>query len=84
MMRGVTKEGAQGGLRSEFVGSCGRNIGVATTPKDTELNIGGRVPVEHHVVGGKVECLGRKNVEDHGSSGECLNPICRWDTGLKQ
>jgi len=83
MMRGVTKEGAQGGLRSEFVGSCGRNIGVATTPKDTELNIGGRVPVEHHVVGGKVECLGRKNVKKKGGGRNSLNPIGWWNTSLK-
>ena len=41
-------------------------------------------PVEHHVWGGEVECLGGKNVKEEGCGGKSLNQIGLGDTGLKQ
>jgi len=62
------------------VGNGGREVGVALTPEDTEVLIGGRRPVQHHVRGG--ECLGRKDIEECGG-GEGLNPISWWNASLK-
>ena len=65
------------------MGSSGGEIGVAATPEDTEVVIRGWRPVEPHVWGGEVECLGGKNVKE-GCGGKSLNPIGWGDTGLKQ
>ena len=81
-MRRITEEDTQGGARSEFVGSGGGEVGVASTPEDTEVLIGRR-PIKHRVRGGETECLGRKNIEECGGV-EGLNPISWWDTNLKQ
>ena len=83
-MRGIPEKDTQGRSRGEFVGSSGGEIGVAATPEDTEVVIRGWRPVEHHVWGGEVECLGGKNVKEEGCGGKSLNPIGWGDTGLKQ
>jgi hypothetical protein len=83
VVRRITEEDTQGGARSEFVGSGGGEVGVASTPEDMEVLIGGRRPVKHHVRGGETKCLGRRDIEECGG-GEGLNPISWWNASLKR
>jgi hypothetical protein len=41
MVRGITKENTEGGTGCKFVGCCGGHVGVASTPKNFEMFIGG-------------------------------------------
>jgi hypothetical protein len=41
VFRGIAKEDTQGGTGCKFVGCCGGHVGVASTPKNFEMLIGG-------------------------------------------
>jgi len=84
VMRRITKEDTQGGAGSEFVGSSGREVGIARATKDTDMLIGWLRSGKDQVRCGKIECLGGKNVKEKGSSVQHLNPVNRWDPSLKK
>ena len=83
VVRRITEEDTQGGARSEFVWGSSRQVRITTT-KDTKMLISGREAKKSLMRSVEVKCLGKENVEEHGGSGKCLNPICRWNTRLKQ
>lgn len=59
------------------MGSGGREVGVASTPENTEMLISWPEAKESLMRTIEVECLGWKNVKKHGGNGKHLNPI-RW------
>ena len=44
MVSGVAQEDAQGGARGEFVGGCGRQVGITFATKDSKVTIRRGVP----------------------------------------
>ena len=42
MVSRVSQEDTWGGSRREFVGGCGRQVGITFATKDTEVVVGGR------------------------------------------
>jgi hypothetical protein len=84
VVRRITEEDTQGGAGCEFVWCSCRQVRITTTTKDTKMFICWRRAKKSLMGSVEVECLGRENVEEHGGSRKCLNPIRRWDTCLKQ
>ena len=63
MIRRVPKEDATSRTRCELVRCGGREVGVASAPKDSKVIIGGRGAKESEVRCGSANCPGRKAIE---------------------
>jgi hypothetical protein len=84
ILRGVTEEDTLGRVWSELVGSDGREVGVAGTPEDTNVCIGGSGAKEGKVARGGGDCFGREEVEEIGGGVKALNPVASWMRCLQQ
>ena len=59
MIKGVSEEHTLAGARGELVGHSGREIRVASVPKDSKVAIGGRGAQEGEVWCGGTDRFGR-------------------------
>jgi hypothetical protein len=84
VLRGVTEEDTPGRAWSELVGSDGREVGVAGTPEDTKVHIGGGGAKEGKVRRGGGDCFGREEVEEIGGGVKALNPVAGWKRRMEQ
>ena len=84
MVSGVAQEDAQGGVRGEFVGGCGRQVGIAFATEDSKVTIRWGSPKEGMVRRGESEGLGWQNVNQDSRRGKSLDPIGGRHGGLKQ
>ena len=84
MVSGVAQEDAQGGARGEFVGGCGRQVGIAFATEDSKVRISRRCAKEGKMRHGEAKSLGRQNVNQRSGCGEGLNPVGGRHGGLKQ
>jgi hypothetical protein len=84
VLRGVTEEDTPGRAWSEFVVSDGRDVGVAGTPEDTKVYIGGSGTKDGKVGRGSRDCFGREKVEEIGGGVKALNPVVGWKRCLEQ
>ena len=84
VMSRITQEDTEGGARREFVGSCGRQVGVTFASKDAQVIIHQRCAIEGAVWRGELEGLGWQNVNQNGHRRESLGPVGRRHGGLKQ
>ena len=79
MVRRVPKKDATSRMRCELVRCGGREVGVASAPKDSKVIIGGRGAKESEVRCGSANRLGGKAIEQVGGCVQSLNPEARRD-----
>ena len=80
MIRRVPKKDATSRTRCELVRCGGREVGVASAPKDSKVIIGGRGGAkESEVRCGSANRLGGKAIEQVGGCVQSLNPEARRD-----
>ena len=72
VMSRITQEDTEGGARREFVGSCGRQVGVTFASKDAQVIIRRRCAKEGAVWRGELEGLGWQNVNQNCRCRESL------------
>jgi hypothetical protein len=72
------------GPRGKFVGCCRRHIWVTSTAENFEVFIGRFSSMEMKVWGGESESFGGELVDEVCGGVECLNPVDRRKTRLKQ
>ena len=75
MVGRVTEEDTTRGARGKLMRSNGREIGVASAPKDTKMVVRGMDAEESEVRGGVGNRLGGETVEEIGGSAEGLSPV---------
>ena len=79
MIRRVPKEDATSRTRCELVRCGGREVGVASAPKDSKVIIGGRGAKESKMRCMGANRLGRKAIEQVGGGVQSLSPKARRD-----
>ena len=79
MVRRVSEEDATSRTRCELVRCGGREVGVASAPKDSKVIIGGRGAKESEVRCGSANRLGGKAIEQVGGGVQSLSPEVRRD-----
>jgi len=79
MVRRVPKEDETSRTRCELVRCGGREVGVASTPKDSKVIIGGRGAKESKVRCMGANRLGRKAIGQVGGGVQSLSPEARRD-----
>jgi hypothetical protein len=72
VVRGIADENRPGGMRSKLMQGYRRQVGVADTPKDLKMLIGGRCVVEGSVRIGGNDGFCQKTVQQVCSSVEVL------------
>jgi hypothetical protein len=83
VLRGVAEEDTLRRAWSEFVGSDGREVGVASTPEDTKVRIGGSGTKEGKVRRRGGYCFGGEEVEEISGGVKTLNPVAGWKRSLE-
>jgi hypothetical protein len=84
MVGRVTEEDTTRGARGKLMRSSGREIGVASAPKDTKMVVRGMDAEESEVRGGVGNRLGGETVEQVGGSGEGLSPVTSGKGSLEE
>ena len=79
MVRRVPKEDETSRTRCELVRCGGREVGIAGTPKNSKVIIGGRGAKESKVRCRSANRLGRKTVEEVGGDVQGVYPEARRD-----
>jgi len=79
MIRGVPKEDTTSRARCKLVRCSGREVRVASAPKDSKVIIGGRGAKESEVRCGSANRLGGKAIEQVGGCVQSLNLEARRD-----
>jgi hypothetical protein len=82
VVRGIADENTSGGTRSKLMRSYCGYVGIAGTPKDSEMLVGRRCVVEGGVSGSDGFCW--KTVQQICGGMEALYPILWWHWSLKQ
>jgi hypothetical protein len=67
----------------KLVGSSGREVGIASTPEDTKVIIGGTSTKESKVRSGSTNCLGGKAIEQIGGCVQGLGLEASGNRGLE-
>ena len=84
MIRRIPKEDATSRTRCELVRCGGREVGIAGTPKNSKVIIGGRSAKESKGRCRSAHRLGRKAIEQVGGGVQGLSPEASRDRGIKQ
>jgi hypothetical protein len=84
VVRGIAKEDAQSGAGGKFVGSGGREIGIALASEDAKMIIGGVNTEESKMGGGKRKCFGGKNIKKVCCHAEGSSPKGRGYTRMEE
>ena len=79
LIRGVPKKDATSRTRCELVRCGGREVGVASAPKDSKVIIGGRGAKESKMRCMGANRLGRKAIGQVGGGVQSLSPEARRD-----
>jgi hypothetical protein len=80
----VPEEETTNKMRSKLMRRCDMNVGVASTPKNTKMVIGGSGAKESKVGNGDTSRHSRKTINKVGSSVEALSLVASMNRSLKE